>query len=763
MSVKSFFVFLITILLFSSVKVSAAEQEQAKPIRQSPFESIFDRGQAKVDVVADSLEYSKDQQKVIAKGNVVIRYQDRHITADYAEVETQSKKAYIRGHVIIFKNNEARAQGEEITYDFETESGNFQDGRSINFPWFTTGDDIKQVEKGVQSVKNGCASTCGFENPNYDIKAKKLTIYENDKMIAWNVKIYILGKPVFWLPYLIVPLNRQSLPLSVTAGYNSRHGAYIETSKGIAISKNLGGQLHADWRSKRGFGGGLDLGYDYEDLAQGEINTYWTEDERAPTPGAPNGNPYSQLEDRDRGRITWRHRTNFDPHFHVILRYNRLADEYFLQDFFEKEFRASIEPQSFVTLTRNTDRFGFLAHVQKRMNRFESIVERLPQVRYDWKNQQFFSPWVYSVGHLSFDNLSKRFGRSDRSEEVVRMHGTHEWRAPINFKNIKFTPHAGLSLTSYSRDREQHDARFRTAFDWGLDLRTHFYRTFSVSFDKLGVEVNNLRHIIEPVFSYQSTVSTVSDEKLQEFDSTDRIDDANVFRFGLENRLQTRRVINGRMQRVDLVSVNTYLSYEAHPDDRSPSLYTILNTQNVQSASSFTLLNQEVVLRPYDWLRYRLRFDYDMHRDVFRVLNQDLLAESSRFRVLFGHRFVKDIGSIEGSNQFVFEGKWTVNPRWALGGYIRWDAENGGELEEWQVSATRDLDCFLVLDFGFNVRNSSIRSANKELYFNLKLKPFPDVALRSGRRAAFAAPRIGETVAGASQSVSTPYQFAETA
>ena len=55
-----------------------------------------------------------------------------------------------------------------------------------------------------------------------------------------------------------------------------------------------------------------------------------------------------------------------------------------------------------------------------------------------------------------------------------------------------------------------------------------------------------------------------------------------------------------------------------------------------------------------------------------------------------------------------------------------------------------------ILEFGYNVRNSSIRSGNSEVYVNFFMKEFPGLALRSGRgRANFAQPRIGETVDGA--------------
>jgi hypothetical protein len=145
-----------------------------------------------------------------------------------------------------------------------------------------------------------------------------------------------------------------------------------------------------------------------------------------------------------------------------------------------------------------------------------------------------------------------------------------------------------------------------------------------------------------------------------------------------------------------------------------------------------------------------------MERDQFRVLNQDLIARTRRFYFLFGHRYLKDrqilnqFGGVATAHELVFDFRWMLNPLWQVGGYIRWDT-TGQEIEEWQVSATRDLHDF-IFNFGYNVRSDSISSSNKELFFSFRMKAFPDYTLHGGgSRASFAEPRIGETVAGANQ------------
>ena len=696
-----------------------------------------------VEAVADQLEFRKSDNKIIAKKNVVITYKDIKLTADYAEVETDTKKAFARGHVLMLRGDLLAARGEEVYYDFEKDQGQFPNGQSVEWPWFTQGKKVEQVAKGKLIIEDAGITSCDLKRPHYQIRAKKATVYSGDKIVARSIKFQILGKTVFWWPYLVIPLQRmKESPITIVPGYSSEFGGYILTSKAFSITKWLWGKWHADWRAKRGFGGGLDFDYHFERFkTDGLIHTYLTRDKRAPTPGI--ANPYSSREDRDRGRLTWKHRTDFNPDSHLILRYQRLADEFFLQDFFEREFRADVEPTSFVNLTANSDRHGFYVFNQARVNKFEDVIEKLPEIRFDWKNAPFLSDRVYYESANSLANFNQRSGRSDTGDHNFRADTFHEWYLPLKWKEIKLTPSANFRETLYSRDKDEGDARARTAFGAAVDLRTHFYRIFDKSSDVLGIEINQLRHVFEPSVRYESILhSSISNEELFEFDTIDAIDDSNRITFGLENRIQTKRIVGGKMQRVDLVSLNTFLSYDFHPDKET-------------SRSGFSIWSGELQFRPYEWLQFEVRYEYDMVRDKFREFNQDLLARKGRFHVLLGHRFVSSQTSIgaRGNNQFVIDTGWWLNERWKIGGHIRWDAEDH-ELEEWEISATRDLHDFL-LDFGYNVRNSEIDRSNKELFFLLRLKAFPAFPLKSGNRASFSEPRIGSTVAG-SNPVSPP-------
>lgn len=719
-----------------------------------PVNDIYNKTRYQVEAVADTIEFDKTRNLLIAKGNVVLSHGDVRLTSDYAELDTSTNKALARGHVILFKGQEPTLKGSEVYYDFKNHHGNFPDGRFVSLPWRGTGVEVEQKKQGLHTIKNCSVTTCASENPNYEFRAQKATIYSGDKIVIRNIWLYIMGKKVLWLPMMVIPLNLSNVPFSVSAGRNSRFGYYVALMKGYYINKNLYGRVYLDWRSKKGFGGGLTQQYEFGQWAVGDVKAYWTQDKEAPVTGYkdPNGieNPYGLKEERDRGRLTWRHRSDFMRGTHLIGRFHRVADEFFLQDFFQREHRAEQQPSTFATLTHNTETYGTFVHVEKRINDFEKTIEHLPQVRADLKNQPVIVDGLYNQSQVSFDNLKKRIGTTGKKEDVVRSDAATKFYYPLKWNELKFLPSTGLRTTYYSREASEDNDHLRLVFETGFDLRKQYYKTMDTRGRKLGIEINQLRHVFEPNFQTAAALSTVQPQKLYTFDSLDKYGNTSRFQFGLDNRLQTKRVVRGSMQRVDLVSLNTFVRYDFQPLDRR--------------GSAWTTLGNTMTLRPYSWLLYETKVEHDIERGQVQTFSQDVVFIRDRWRLLFSHRYAdgdqlnRDDIYLDSfgnrptdGNQFVFEGRYTINPLWTVGGYTRWNASHGN-FEEWQVNATRNLGCDLLLDFGFNMRDSLIESSNTELFFNLRMQTIPGVHLGAGGNVAtVSTPRIGETVDGSNE------------
>jgi hypothetical protein len=231
--------------------------------------------------------------------------------------------------------------------------------------------------------------------------------------------------------------------------------------------------------------------------------------------------------------------------------------------------------------------------------------------------------------------------------------------------------------------------------------------------------------------------------KYYQFDQVDKRGDLRQGVFGLENRIQTKRKYKNRkasggteLQRVDIVSLNTYLFFNAHTDQT-----------DIENTTGFTNVVNNVTVRPYDWVAFEMTTNYNMMDGTFNQNNLDLiLAYKDKFSFLLGHRYLHERQDIEGSNQVVVNMDYKINSRWWIGGYVRAELASS-ELQEWEVRLTRDLSCGWFMDFGYNVRNSDIEENESSLFVRFTMVPLGfDYA--AGPMASFSNPRIGDRVAG---------------
>ncbi len=719
-----------------------------------------------VEAAADSLQYLKEEQKLIAKGNVVVSYRDVELTADQAEIKSDTKEAHAQGHVVLRQKGKTTLSGDEVFFDFRNNQGSFPDGRFFEFPWYGYGEKMEQISKKKLRAENVSITSCDLPNPHYDVKAKSADFYPGDKIVAKNVVFRILDTPVFWLPYVVIPL--QESPLDIMPGYSNEWGAYVLVSKGFSINENVHGKLRADWYSKRGFGYGADLNYKFDQLGVGQIKLYGISDKHSPNQRADN--PFSDRSSDYRGRVGWKHKARIDPLTTLQLQWHELSDGRFLQDFFEREHREEISPQSFFTVTRNADRYSLLTHIEKRTNRFQTVSEKLPEVVFTWLRKPLFGSNFYYTHEDGFVNFNQTQAFSPNGPNTIQLYTDQELSYPTNFfKSYHFNPYVNFREDYFTKSRDEETGISRFVFGTGFDLRSRFYRKIDYDGSFLGVKLHQLRHVMEPLIQYNSIKFTsVDPTKLVVTGRGDQLDLQDFVTLGVENRIQTKRKVKGgAFQRVDLVSFNAFLDYSFGPGS------DLLRTR----ANKFTNARFETVLRPYDWLVLRMDTDYDfLDWEIFKH-NTDLVFDPGRFRITIGHRYTNDrshdprvISNLEiprphlvfedqgSDHQVTLDVVYDLNERWDLGGYVRWQI-NKNHLEEWELRAQRDLHDWL-LDFGFNVRNSNRTDANqqlnKEFFVQLRLKALPEVNLKTGHRATFSDSRIGRTVSGSNEAPSPP-------
>jgi hypothetical protein len=718
----------------------AEESEETQKKAQPVMVQAEDR---EIQVVADDIQYLKAERKIVATGNVLVVENEIELSADRAEVQIDTKDAEAQGHVIVRERGKAMISGDEAYFNFDTSQGSFPNGRFYQYPWYGKGDELIQEKRNVIKAENVLITSCNLPETHYDLKAGSATFYPGDKVIAKNVTFRILGVPVFWWPYLIIPLNR---PLgNLSPGYSDEWGGYIQTAKGFSINENIRGRLLFDWYSKRGFGFGAEVDYEFKRLGTGQVKLYGIRDDDAPDQRDEDPFQDESRSEEDRGRVSWKHKARLDPYTTMQVQWHELSDEFFLQDFFESEHREEIDPQSFVTLTRNATTYSLLANIEKRTNRFQSVGEKLPEIIFTWLRKPLFDTNFYYTNQEGFVNFTETASFSPDVSRTIQFFTDHELSYPMRFfQHYNFIPFMNFREDVYSKGKTKEEKLSRYAFGLGFESSTRFFKTWDYTGDFMGIELNGVRHIIEPSVEYNSIkLASVEPTRIISTGRGDDIDHQDIITFGVENRIQTKQILgDGELQRVDLVSFNTFLDYSFGPG--SDLLVTPSN--------KFIEGRVEIVLRPYDWFQLREEAAWSFNSHKFLSNNLDAVFTKGKWDLLFSHR-LEGVGTVSEDSQVTIDITYDVNERWDVGTYFRWESFDN-EIEEWEIRAERDLHDF-ILEFGFNVRDSERadddHELNKEAFVELQLKAIEDIKIKTGHRATFSSPRIGRTVSGVNE------------
>ena len=460
-------------------------------------------------------------------------------------------------------------------------------------------DSGERLPNGVLELVNGEVSTCSFlesDNGHYSIGAAKLqltphktgfyganhidTDFDDHSVTLWHAVAKIYGFPVFYFPFVWKPRDEDPGLFNFQWGKNGDWGYFFSAYKKFIFSKYPYSSIkvRADWYTLRGVGYGAE-GKFITEKSRTDIFAYGLYDIR----------PY-ESDDYDEYRLKVPHArfdlrisnlTHITPFldFRGVLEY--ASDPYFVRDFFNSRFTADPEPATFAALEQQFDSFTAALYFRMRVMDAYTTVEKIPELTLLGQRQQIFDTPLYYQGDLTagyyqmkwidFDEKIEGFrGNKLRDYDAFRLDTTHFLYLPLRTKYFVLTPRAGFKMTAYSSssDRKVREkdllnmfaaasptnkqglrfndyddkggSKLRWAGELGAEFSTKIHNTWS-NLRSAALRLDGLRHIMRPYVNYTFIGKpSVSKNHLYYFDEIDRLDKQSFFRFGLENRLQTR-------------------------------------------------------------------------------------------------------------------------------------------------------------------------------------------------------------------------------
>ena len=436
-----------------------------------------------------------------------------------------------------------------------------------------------------------------------------------------------------------------------------------------------------------------------------------------------------------------------------MVRYQ--SDSDFIKDFFEGEYRRDPQPTTFVEADKFWRNFSLDVLAEPRVDNFWETVERLPDVRLTGFRQQLGSSPLYyesesSAGYYrrlfagtntpfpSSSNALSAFatgippnfsgGRADSYHQILLPETLFGW--------LNITPRLGGRFTYYSAvDVQGPGAAFRTnsdtfrgVFNTGAEISFKASRLWP-GVHSAALDLDGVRHILEPsinyVFvprpNYAPTALPQYDYELPslqllplefpEYNSIDSIDSQNVLRFGLGNRLQTKR--QGK--------VEDFLNWQ---------LVTDWRLRPRPDQKTFADLYSDLTLRPRSWITFQSQTRFDINRGQWRMsLHTVTFEPSDTWSWTIGHFYLQDdfapvptaLG--QGNNLITSSLFFRLNENWGLRASQHFDARNG-RMQEQYYTLYRDMRSWTaavtagVLDNGVGPKDFTIAFT-----FSVKARP----------------------------------------
>lgn len=224
------------------------------------------------EIRADLLKTTFDEQGkpllTVGEGKVTLRYQDITATASNATIDWKTNIARFEGGVV-FRIQNQEVQSRQLTVNLKTRDWESEDLKTTITPEFVKGF-LKEplllhgktlYGAGTQHINlyNTEATTCNLPTPHYELTSRSLTVYANDRVILRDVTLYALGRRIFTLPRLTIPLRdiQRNPNLIPQVGQNQEEGLFLKTSYSYLTTQSMSGSLLLDLMSRKGIGKGL--------------------------------------------------------------------------------------------------------------------------------------------------------------------------------------------------------------------------------------------------------------------------------------------------------------------------------------------------------------------------------------------------------------------------------------------------------------------------------------------------------------------------
>ena len=703
--------------------------------------------------VEGRVDYDMSSGLATGTNGVFVRYGEAVLTADSATVNMKTGDVQADGNVRIESGNQLWV-GDHIQYNFKTRQMRSEQFRTGRLPVFAGGVGLSgNTSNRVYTAHNAYVTTDDASDPAYRVRASNIKIIPGKSVQMWNAVAYVEGVPVFYFPYYQRNLGPRANNFTITPGYRSRYGAYFLNTYTWYLGDVADGKIHADYRERRGVGAGPDVNLHLGQWGEATLKYYYQNDRNAnytsPTNVFPQIGNFHVPENRQRFYLGWQ--ATPATNLNLKAQVNYQSDPLFLHDFFEGDYTANPQPNTFIEANKYWDNWSLDALTTPRVNDFFNQIQREPDVKLTGYRQQVFDTPVYYDSESSFGyyrsfvstatsntNGLYSFFNGYNTNTAARADTYHQFTLPWTFFHwLNVTPRVGGRLTYYSNRTNNTAAIYREVLNAGVGTSFKASQLWTGATNSL-LEIDGLRHIIEPSANYVFVPNpSTPPGQLPQFDgeqaslpllpvlfpdynSLDSIDTQNVIRFGLRNTIQTMR--DGQLD--NLLSWNLLLDWRLDPG--------LVQGANTNRQNKFNDLYSSIAFKPRSWITLESQTRSDLNVGQLNMAFEQLtFAPNDRWSWGVGYWYLR--GGMWGNSTWTENKVITstvflrVGDNWGARMTHNYNAVNG-RLQEQFYTLYRDLRS-LTAALTFRVTNDTGSQPDYTIAIQLSLKGSPSMGV----------------------------------
>jgi LPS-assembly protein len=581
---------------------------------------------------ADEADYYIDENRLVAKGNVVFADANGRIAAD-----------------------EVAFNMSDGTGTFKNASGSMGLGNAVRptaFPGqdpdvYFFGEVIEKLGARKYKLTKGAFTTCVQPEPRWQMTARSATINLDDYAFARSTVLKVKGFPVLYLPAIYYPIqddNRATGFLMPSYGTSTIRGQAVTNGFFWAMGRSQDATFVHDWYTRSGQGAGGEYRYVSDSQSQGNIRAYGFS--RQEITFTQNGKPASLPANKNfqvtgsANQVIGRHlrARGYVDYFSDILTQQLYNQNVYQATQSRRTIEGSLSGNFGITSTSVLfQRNEYLTGATS-----SSVYGSTPRVAAAISPQMLFGTPIYASVNSDFARIpNQRFenGQLTSDQTLNTWNIAPMLRAPLSrLTFLSANASASYRTTYYSRSRDKDERlTFGGLTRQFLNLRTEIIGpVLTKIWDTPGsATIERKKHVIEPTFAldYTTEINNEAQVPLLNDASDYVVGGAARFTYGVTNRwfYRSRPGDGQRSQTREYLTVGVTETYYTDPKS---SLFDTTYVSYSQRPKAINLSPVAMTVRYSPVLGFdtNARVEYDVNGNgvqIFSVgsnINRDALS-----------------------------------------------------------------------------------------------------------------------------------------